>query len=305
MAGNIIPVAPGSATITATYGALTTTIPVTVAAAPPPSLPNPSGLAFLQDDFTSYTSTANFQTHISTIAGGTGGGSPILYSDGAAAQYAAIDQTITYNGHQTMQYQFPGGTDVNPKLWPNFDTPRSNIWFRAMIRFVPGFTTAGNGPGATGSEAYKLLGWAINTNLYDGSGRIEITNTTQYVCYWGASTKAGATVIDSDTGEASPGNITTEWQDGAWYQYILNYRVSGTTSFTDTYFGRNAVTPTHRSAGSAPNLDGLAAPPASGVQCGLNYNRIRSSSQAFQLNYGFWEVCDGVQYPNPYGVVLP
>lgn len=304
MAGNIIPVAPGTATITATYGALTTTIPVTVSAAPPPSLPQPSGLAFESDDFVAYANTAALQARIATIAGGTGTGS-VLYDDGAHGDLAFIDQTITYNGHQTCGYGFPGNNAIQPELWPLF-TPRNNIWYRSMIRFVPGFTTAGNGSGASGANAYKLLGWTINTGLYDGSGRIEITNTTQYVCYWGASNKTtGATVINTDTSGKSPGNITTEWTDGAWYSYIFNYYVSGTTSFCNVYLGRNAETPTLRSQGSAPNLDGLAAPPAGGVCCGLNYNRVRSGSQAFQINYGFWEVCDGTLYPNPYGVVLP
>lgn len=301
--GLITSVADGSATITVTHPASgkTADVPVTVST-DPPSLPSPSGLAFLQDDFTSYTNTADFLTHVSTTAGGTGGGT-ILYNDGSHATDTAIDTTVLYNGHQTLQYQFPGGTDTNPELWPNF-TAKSNIWFRAMIRFVPGFTTAGTGEGATGANAYKLLGWALNNDLYDGSGRIEITNTTEYVCYWGASTKSGTTVISTDTSEASPGDITTEWSDGAWYQYIFNYRTDGTNSYCDTYFGRNADTPTLRSSGSAPNLDGLSAPGATGVCCGLNYNRIRADDQIFQLNYGFWEVVDGTAHANPFGLSI-
>lgn len=304
MSGNFIPVAPGTANVTATYNGLTTIIPVTVNPAPPPTLPNPSGLAFLSDDFTGYANQAAFLARVSTTAGGTGTGS-ILYNDGANAQFATPDPTVLYNGHQTLQYRFPAGTDARPELWPLF-AARSNIWFRAMIRYVPGFTTDGSGPNQDSQQkAYKLLGWVLNNALYDGSGRIEITFTTQYENYWAFGTKAGTPVVGVDDDVTYPAVITTEWQDAAWYQYIFNYRVSGTQSFCDTYMGRNAVTPTFRSHGEATNRDGLAAPGATGVCCGLNYNRVRGTNQELFLNYGFWEVVDGTQFPNPFGLVLP
>jgi hypothetical protein len=307
MAGNIIPVSPGTANITVGYNGLTTVVPITVNPAPAPTLPSPSGLAFVQDDYTSYTSQANFLTHVAPVAGGTGGGS-ILYNDGANAQWCTPDGTVLYNGHQTMQYYFPASTAARPELWVTFG-PRQNVWFRVMIRFVPGFTTWGTGPNQDGplfvSKAYKLIGWSINNNLYDGSGRIEISNFTEYQCYWGASTKTGTTVISTDTSFKHVGQVTTEWDDGLWNQYILNYYAIGGVGYCNTYLGRGSATPVLASQGQAPNLDGLPAPFCTGVQCGMNYNRVRGTDQNLYLNYGFWEAVDGTDHPNPFGLVLP
>lgn len=310
MAGNIIPVTPGTANITIGYNGFTTVVPVTIAAAPPPTLPNPSGLAFLQDDFTSYTSTANFQTHISTIAGGAGGGT-ILYSDGQNAQLAAMDQTVTYNGHQTMQYQFPGGTDANPKLWPTLPTLKAFIWYRAMIRFAPGFTTNGSGPNQDGvSQAYKLLGWGYDDGTNYGSGRIEITNTTQYQNYWGMNNKAtnafsGGNVAAQDDARSVGGNVVSEWSDGEWYQYIYSVDNRTTTGATQFWLGKGSATPALRCTSTGSMVSGGICTQVNAVLCGLNFNRIRGASQSLSLNYGFWEVVDGVAHPNPFGLPLP
>lgn len=306
MSGNFIPVAPGTANVTATYNGLTTVVPVTVAPPPPPSLPQPSGLAFAQDDYTTYATQAQYLANVSSNFGGTGNPATALYTGAENASWCTPDFSVTYNGHQTLQYQFPGGTSARPELEHGF-AARPNIWYRAMIRFVPGFTTVGSGPNQDSvSSAYKMLSWALNNTLYDGSGRIEISNGTEIQCYWGCANKnTNAAVISTDTSFKRVGYITTEWQDGSWNQYVFNYWTQGTTSFCNTYVGSGASTPTLRSQGSAPNLDGLSAPGATGVTCGLNYNRVRGANQVLYLNYGFWEAVDGTDHPNPFGLVLP
>ena len=62
--------------------------------------------------------------------------------------------------------------------------PLGTMWFRAKVRFSHGFTTTGTLTNS--SNAYKLFGWNYADSY--GSGRLEITNTTQYQLYYGSLT---------------------------------------------------------------------------------------------------------------------
>lgn len=262
---------------------------------PPPSGTSLSGKQFIGDDFSKYASTADLRARITTNIGGTGTGN-LLYTDGQNATMADLDKTVLYDGHATMRYNQPAGSGSTAQLWAAFPKPLAKVWFRARIRFSPGFTTTGTLTNS--SNAYKLLGWGWSG--YDGSGRLEITNTTQYDSYWGMASRAlnGATVGGGN--HTSGGNVTTEWTDGAWYTYILLLDHSQPTGVTKVWIGRDGVTPTLRATTTGTMTDSSALPLLNYVFLGMNFNQVRTKAQS--LWYGAWEVVDGTQYADPFGV---
>jgi hypothetical protein len=257
-----------------------------------------SGKQFIGDDFTHYASTADLQNKITTNIGGTGT-SNLIYTDGVNPQLAQLDPSVTYNGHATMKYNQPGGVASTPELWVNFPNGKTltKMWYRVHIRFGPGFTTTGTL--SNSSNAYKLLGWGWGG--MDGSGRLEITNTTQYDFYWGMASRTTNAVIGG--GNHSPaGNITTEWTDGAWYTYIIEVDHSTTTGVTRVYMARGSDTPTLRATTTGVMFDGSALPQLNYICLGMNFNQVRAAGQNQALWYGDWEVVDGSQYADPFSV---
>jgi len=254
-----------------------------------------SGVQTVGDDYSQYKTTADLLAKISTNVGGTCTSS-CIYGDGRGAQYVTIDSTVLYNGHHTVRYSFvPGAANNPPELYAGFPG-LDDVWMRAVIRFAPGWTTIGNN--AAASNAYKLLAW--NLAGVDGSGRIEITNTTQYEIYWGASVKNTSTPIETEQ-FAVPGNVTTEWSDGRWRAYTIHWqktsdstvdvecwvRVAGDTA------GLYAKTTTKMLAGHLP-------PQVNAFNLGMNYNQPIMAPMA--INYGQWEVVDGSKHPNPFNL---
>jgi hypothetical protein len=202
---------------------------------------------------------------------------------------------VQYNGHATLKYNQPGGSSASPSLeayFPNGKT-LAKMWFRAKIRFSPGFTTTGTL--SNSANAYKLLGWGWNT--YDGSGRLEITNTSQYDFYWtplsnGSGLGGGA--------HTSGGSISTEWSDGGWYDYIIECDFSqGTSGVARVWMARDGQTPVLR-ATSSGTIGGKTLPGLDYVALGLNFNQVRAAGQTQAVWYGQWEVVDGVAHPDPY-----
>ncbi|HXC24640.1 MAG TPA: Ig-like domain-containing protein [Gemmatimonadaceae bacterium] len=256
-----------------------------------------SGKGFVYDDFSGYANTAALLNRITPNIGGTATG-VALYSDGANANLAAIDNTVLYNGHPTMKYNQPGGMANSPELWVGLGKTYSHIWFRAKIRFSAGFTTTGTLTNS--ANAYKLLGWGWNN--YYGSGRLEISNTTQYQLYWTALAMSNsATVGGGTTGIAS--NITTEWSDGGWYDYIIEVDYSqGPTGVARVWMAKDGQTPVLRTTSSGTMQGGAPLPTLNQIMLGMNFNQTRAAGQTQALWYGQWEVVDGSQYSNPFGV---
>jgi len=277
----------------------------TARSSPPPSTPSSStgpglsGLALVSDDFSQYGSTAALQNNISVSIGGTGGVMTSLYGDGHDAQLAELDQSVRYNGHATVKYNAPGGVSTIPGLWVTLPHPLSTMWLRAKIRFSPGFTTTG--VLTNSSNAYKLLGWGY-TNSY-GSGRVEITNTSQYQLYY-STLVAGTNTLSSTPNQFGiGGNVTTEWSDGGWYDYIVEYQTtSPTTSIARLWIAKDGSTPVLRATSTSTSLSGYTMAQVGYVMLGLNFNQVRAASQSEALWYGQWEVVDGVQHPNPFGL---
>ena len=256
--------------------------------------PGLSGLAIVSDDFTRYSSTANLLSYITVNAGGTGAWNNSFYSDGVDARLIQLDSTVLYNGHPTLKYNQPGGVGSTPQLDVYFPG-LTHIWYRVKVRFSPGFTTAGTLTNS--SNAYKLLSWGWNTA--SGSGRIEITNTTQYQLYENVQT--GPTLIGGGN-YLMAGNISTEWSDGGWYDYIVEVDHSQTVGVIRLWRAKDGQTPVYMGQEPEQMNDGSSMPLLTHISVGLNFNQVRAPNQTQALWWGEWEVVDGTQHPNPFGV---
>jgi hypothetical protein len=256
-----------------------------------------SGLAIVSDDFSEYASTASLLANINSNIGGTGSASS-LYSDGHNPTLAEIDKTVLYNGHPTLKFNQPGGTANTPQLAVRF-AATNHIWYRVKVRFSPGFTTKGTLTNS--SNAYKLLSWGWDGTGFDGSGRIEITNTTQYELYETVLARSnGATVGGGNI--LNGGNISTEWSDGGWYDYIVEVDHSTAAGMIRLWRGKSGSTPTYIGQAAEKTTTGAAMPALTGITVGLNFNQVRTASQTQALWWGEWEVVDGSKHSNPFGV---
>jgi len=261
----------------------------------PPVSAGLSGVQIIGDDYSQYKTTADLLAKISTNVGGTCTSS-CIYGDGRGALYVTIDSTVLYNGHHTVRYSFvPGATNNPPELYAGFPG-LDDVWMRAVIRFAPGWTTIGDN--AASSNAYKLLAW--NLAGVDGSGRIEITNTTQYEIYWGASVKNTSTPIETEE-FAVPGNITTEWSDGRWRAYTIHWqKTSDSTVDVECWIRVVGDTAGLRAKTTTKMLAGHLPPQVNAFNLGMNYNQPIMAPMA--INYGQWEVVDGSKHPNPFNL---
>ena len=222
-----------------------------------------------------------------------------MYNDGPNAGLAEIDPTVTYNGHPTVKYNQPGGTNQGPEMWVSFPNGKTitDMWLRASIRFSSGFTTYGITPNS--ANAYKLLGWAwAGTN---GRGGLGFTNTNDYTFSWGVESLTGVNLGSTEpTGFRT---VTTEWTDQAWYDYVIHYQqTSATTTRTSFYLGRNNATPQLVYVMNGTINPGNTIPPVNRVMLGLNFNSVRPATENQALWYGQWEVVDGSQYSNPFNL---
>lgn len=303
--GYLATINSASASLRALITAATPVAPVTPTPVPvtpvPPVTPTPvpvtgSYTPLLSDTFTSYKSTAALQAAISTTAGGTGTGA-VMYQNGWLASLASIDPSVLYAGHQTVKLSMPGGKKDCPALWANLPSAQDILWFRTKIRFSPGFTTTGT---LSGGNAFKLLAWGHDT--YDGSGRLEIANTNQYQLYWNIQAKNTGTLVGGGT-YAIDGNITTEWTDGGWYDYIIKVdRSKGTSAQIAVWMAKDGSSPVLKASTSETMANGSALPHIVSVGFAIEFNQVRTANQTQALWIGYWEAVNGTQYPNPYGL---
>lgn len=292
------PTPPDSAIVAPGGGQTAPTPPETTITPPPVVTPPSTGnyVAFKRDDFTGYKTTVDLLANVTAnVTGGTSHGSP-LYTDGRNANLASIDETIQYNGHHTLKLSQPGGTDAGPELWTGLTPSLSHLWIRAHIRFMPGWTTTGT---TASSNAYKLLGW--NYSTVDGSGRLEITNTTQYDFYWGMFTK-NTNIVAGGGNHCNAGQVATEWKDGVWYTYIIEVDNTQKTAMTRFWWAKDGSTPALRCSTPGTMVNGALVPNVDAVNWGMNFNQVRAANQNQFLSYGDWEVVDGSKFANPFGV---
>jgi len=242
-----------------------------------------------------YSSITDLLANITSLGGGTGDHSTVLYSDGGTAGgLVELDKTMPYNGHATMKYNQPGGTASTPQLHVYFPST-THIWYRVKVRFSPGFTTTGTLTNS--ANAYKLISWGWSGA--DGSGRIEITNTTQYQLYENVQT--GPSLIGGGT-YLHAGSITTEWSDGGWYDYIVEVDHSQPTGVIRLWRSKDGQTPVYQGQTVEKMNNGSPMPALTNIGVGLNFNQVRAVGQNQALWWGEWEVVDGTKHPNPFGL---
>lgn len=268
----------------------------TTSVVPSFSGPGLSGLALVSDDFR-YQSTADLLNRISTAIGGTSAPNTALYGDGTNVSLAEIDKNVTYNGHGTLKYNQPGGVFNTPVLSVHLPHSVTHLWYRVKVRFSPGFTTTGTLTNS--ANAYKLLSWGWDGSGLNGSGRLEITNTIQYQLYENVQTNAG---VVGGGAYLIAGNISTEWTDGGWYDYIIEVDHSVPSGIIRLWRSRDGQTPVYIGQKTETMMSGALMPALTGVSVGLNFNQTRLSSQNQAIWWGQWEVVDGAQHPNPFGV---
>lgn len=274
---------------------VTPPVPPVVPVSPSSGTSGLSPLRIAGDDFTGYNGqTANLQKVISPTIGGTGGGT-VIYTDGVGAKLVSIDPTIQYNGHPTLKNSQGPGSPNTAELWAAV-APTKNLWFRTKLRFSPGWTDTGTLTNS--ANAYKLLGMGWDT--YDGSLRLEISNTTQYQLYWGPTQKSsGAALVSVVYGDMK--NVTTEWSDGQWYDYIINLDFTAPLGIAKVWRCKDGQPPVLTgSSGTYMTNGAMPWPNINQVMLGMNMNQSLTKSQS--INYGQWEAISGIEHPNPYNL---
>ena len=302
-----------ASTTTADITGLTSATPRTVntsgapgASATPPAVVTPnapsnatgsrlSGLAVISDDFSAYATTSDLMARVSSLHGGTADWRTAFYMDGYGAN-VSLDPTVQYNGHATMKYTQPGGSGGSPWLAVALPTPLTHIWYRVKVRFSPGFTTTGTLTNS--ANAYKMLSWGWGSG-FDGSGRLEITNTTEYELY--ENVQNGPSLVGGGA-YLMAGNISTEWTDGGWYDYIIEVDHSQLSGVIRLWRAKDGQPPVYQGQTAETMSNGSIMPPLTGISVGLNFNQVRAPSQNQAIWWGQWEVVDGTQHPNPFGL---
>ena len=227
--------------------------------------------------------------------GGTGPTVGSFYGDGINASLASIDNSVLYNGHPTLKLSQPGGVANTPWLGVALPSPTAHIWYRAKIRFSPGWTTTGTL--SNSANAYKVLSWGWSG--VDGSGRLEITNTNEYELY--ENVQSGPSLVGGG-GYLKAGTVSTEWTDGAWYDYIIEVDHSVNPGVIRLWRSKDGSAPVYQGQMAETMNSGSPMPPLTGISVGLNFNQTRAPSQNQAVWWGQWEVVDGTQHPNPFGL---
>ena len=250
------------------------------------------------DDWSSYTSSADL---LATFGWG---------STGASSQF-----TVAQNVHlvadpvfgQVVETRQPMDTNTqvccgwSPLKFVAFPQLLNKVWFRARVRFSAGWTPEGPIP-VGAANSYKLL--FILWQGYSQRAEIEFSNNTQYIIGFGFQ---GVTCNSATVPGAAPwGNVTTEWTDEEWWEYIMYYEKTGGTSARQRFWKRQltvsgALDPQpFEFTGETKTNCSSATPQARAINLGANKNKTTPADQ--YIYWGPFEVVNGVQYPNPWGV---
>ena len=289
---------------TPTASGPTTSTPPTLTASTP-SVPSNaigtglSGLGLVSDDYTQYASTAALLANISSNSnGGTGNPATSKYSYVDNGNLLELDPTMTFNGHPTAKYNMPGGSASVPQLQVYFPGNKvlTDMWLRVTIRFSPGWTT--DGTLTNSGKGYKLLGWAWDSG--DGRGSVEFGPVTDMTIGWYVFRPAGSSmgpILFSQT-------VPTAWRNGTdWYDVVVHYQqTSSTTVRQQWWMGINGTHLILQGDETGTMAPGQTVPNVNRIMLGMNFNQIRAANQTQALWYGQWEVIDGSQHANPFGL---
>ena len=255
-------------------------------------------MGLVADDYTQYSSTAALLGNISRIAnGGTGDPATSRYSYVANANLLELDRTMVFNGHPTVKYNMPGGTDSVPQATVYFPGGKvlNDMWLRVTIRFSPGWTT--DGTLANSGKGYKLLGWAWDAG--DGRASVEFGPITDMTIGWYVFRPAGNSMAPYVFSRSLPSGFLN---GTGWYDVVVHYQQTSSTTVHEQWWmgpnGTNLILQGDLTGTMAP---GQTVPNINHVMLGMNFNQIRAANQRQAIWYGQWEVVDGSQHPNPFG----
>lgn len=188
---------------------------------------------------------------------------------------------------------------ASPELRVMLPAPLENVWFRFRVRFSPGWTTAGPYP-AGWANSYKLA--FILWKDRDGRAQIEFSNTRQYIL--GAYVNNGGCSDRPLPGSQSFGNVTTEWTDGEWWEFVMHYERTSPRTFEQHWWRRRLTNGGAIVSGPfvhvGRSVQCQEAPAVRGIALGANKNKASPSTQ--YIHWGPWEVVDGSRYPDPFAL---
>ena len=258
-----------------------------------------SGLALVSDDYRQYQNTAALLNNISRNSnGGTGDPATSKYAYVENGSLLTLDDTMRFNGHATARYNMPGGTASVPQLQVYFPGKKvlTDMWLRITIRFSPGWTT--DGTLVNYGKGYKLLGWAWDSG--DGRASVEFGPVTNMTIGWYVFRPAGNSMGPILFSHAVPSG----WRDGTnWYDVVVHYQqTSSTTVRQQWWMGISGTSLVLQGDETGTMAAGQTVPNVNRIMLGMNFNQTRAASQSQTLWYGQWEVVDGSQHTNPFGL---
>ena len=209
---------------------------------------------------------------------------------------------------KVVRITFPqnsGSPGSSPQLHKSLQQPLSKMWYRWRMRYEPGWTTVGPDP-AGHANSYKVAFWLWQN--YEARGGVVFSNGSQYLIEFGVKQPGGGYLRYNERpipGSALDfGNVSTEWVDNQWYEFVVYYDKTGPTTAQQHYWRRRLTTNGQIAPGPwiymGLDLSGQPTPLVRGIQLGVNKNK--NNTKDMHLYWGPWEVVDGSTYPNPWGM---
>ena len=209
---------------------------------------------------------------------------------------------------KVVRITFPqnsGSPGSSPQMHQSLSQPLAKMWYRWRMRYEPGWTTVGPDP-AGHANSYKVAFWLWQN--YEARGGVVFTNSTQYLIEFGVRQPGGSYLQYNERpipGSAlNFGNVSTEWTDNQWYEFVAYYDKTGPTTAQQHYWRRRLTTNGQVAPGPwiymGLDLSGQPTPLVRGIQLGINKNK--NNTHDMYIYWGPWEVVDGSAYPNPWGM---
>jgi hypothetical protein len=281
-----------------------------------PLLANNPGALIIGNDWQGMTQTSDINSYgFFTIDKNSGSEVPVyaatvdVVNGPLGAKRAEIVQDPVF-GSVVRAWHTDHSDGISQDVKSHFDLPEmGSAWYRVLIKYENGFTTAGPGGGA---NSWKVYFGARQRHM-------EMSNTDDYMRSFD---KHGGTSQDLPgspaPGSASVGEIQTEWSDEQWYEFISFEEVLSPSHYRFRIWIRkvtenDALLSTPQivtwSSGSpfkfgAEVLDGTVPLTVTGrdIQLGINRNKRTYDGVANWWQWGPWEVIDAEVVPDPYGL---
>lgn len=212
----------------------------------------------------------------------------------------------TFGQVARIRFRASPETGFAPMMSRSF-APLDRAWYRWRMKFSPGFTTTGPHP-PTYANSYKIAFWLWEG--YDGRGELEFSNTDEYMPFWNVKDPQGPYLEYRKrhlTSAQEFGRVSTEWQDGEWYEFVILYEKTGPTAARNHWWRRRLTSGGRVAPGGwtyvGVELTGSPTPRMRGIVLGGNRNRTAATTM--YVHWGPWEVVDATRHPNPWDMPLP